>query len=425
MRCAWGHFIVGVRYMLALLLLCMLPAGTFAAEITFTRHSPSVGYIAIKGDIQDWDLQRFTALVEEHPDTRLVVLESPGGRLQPALDIGTIIRKRGMGTAALGECASACAYIWMAGKPLVVSTNTHLGFHSPYNGEDDSSVSSVGNALVGAYLNQLGYAANVIAYATSADPKQMRWLTPRDAELLGLDLTPVAALPELLATLDGTVVTPTSNAPMAEPSPEIAAPQSPGETYSVPGTPAGEKWLMAVYENVDFWGGDKYPKGLPMQSREECMATCAGDLQCKLFTYNTAYKSCFIKTKLDLVVLAKNLTSGMVYKPGNGIPQVPAVRSDFRLIANKAWMGPFMPFGQPSTRSIDRCLRACEREGDCEYLTFNPSAKPACIVRRNFAMGLKDEKKATSFQRERKALTPLEILDLEALRPSIAGQIMQ
>jgi hypothetical protein len=431
MRWAWGRCVADMRHLLALVLTCALPAGAFAAEMTFTRHSASIGYVAIKGDIEDWDLQRFNALLTEHPDARLVVLESPGGRLQPALEIGTIIRKRGMWTAAMGECASACAYIWMAGKPLVVSANTQLGFHSPYNGDGDPSISSVGNALVGAYLNQLGYAANVIAYATSADPKQMQWLTPRDAILLGLDVTYVTALPELLATLDGSVTVTTSNAPLAEPSPDLAAPQAPGESYTVPGTltgtPADEKWLMAIYENVDFWGGDKYPKGLPMQSREECMATCAGDLQCKLFTYNTAYKSCFIKTKLDLVVLAKNLTSGMVYKPGNGAPERPAVRSDFRLIPGQAWIGPYMPIGQPAARSIDRCLRSCERDGDCEYLTFNSSARnqPACIVRRILAIGLKDERKATSFQRERKALTPSEILELDAFRPALAGPVMQ
>lgn len=422
MRWGLGRGFKGIRLATALLFLAM-PAFALAAEMTFTAQPAGTGYISVRGDIEDWDLQRFSALAAEHPEARLVVLESPGGRLQPALEIGTIIRQRGMWTAALGECASACAYIWMAGKPLVVSANTHLGFHSPYNGQDDGSISSVGNALVGAYLNQLGYAANVIAYATIADPKDMQWLTPRDAILLGLDITYVDTLPDLLATMEKTIAVNTATAPLAAPSQQVPAGETAVETYSVPGTPADEKWLMAIYDNVDFWGGDKYPKGLPMRSREECMAACAGDTQCKLFTYNAAYKSCFIKTRLDLVVLAKNLTSGMVYKPGNGIPEKPAVRSDFRIIPNKAWMGPYLPFGQPSTRNIDRCLRACEAEGDCEYLTFNPSAKnqPACIVRRMLAVGLKDERKATAFQRESVSLTPSEILDLNAMRMAISG----
>jgi len=428
MRWGIGREFSGVRLLASALILLSMPAFALAAQISFIRHSPTVGYIQVRGEIEDWDLQRFSTLVAEHPEARLVMLESPGGRLQPALEIGTIIRQRGMWTAALGECASACAYVWMAGKPLVVSTSTQLGFHSPYKGDDDSSVSSVGNALVGAYLNQLGYPANVIAYATSADPKGMQWLTPRDAILLGLDITYVDALPGLLTTLEGTISVTSSTTPLAAPppgpiAPEVTAPEAPGETYSVPGAPAGEKWLMAIYENVDFWGGDKYPKGLPMQSREECMAACAGDTQCKLFTYNTAHKSCFIKTRLDLVVLARNLTSGMVYKPGKGVPEKPAVRSDFRLIPGQAWVGPYNPFDQPQARSIDRCLRTCEKEGDCEYLTFNPSAKnlPACIVRRILAIGLADERKATSFRRERVTKSPSEILDLEAMRMAISG----
>ena len=415
---------LGGTVVFSAMLLCLLlmPAWSArAAEITFARPYPAAGYILIKGDIEDWDKQKFSTLLAENPDARLVVLESPGGRLGPALEIGTIIRQRGMWTAALGECASACAYIWMAGKPLVVSADTELGFHSPYNGQEDVSVSSVGNALVGAYLNQLGYPANVITYATSARPDEMQWLTPRDAVLLGLDITYVTNLDQLLSTLAGT-----TTQPPAGPADTSAVQPESGETYSVPGSPLDEKWMMAVYDDVDFWGGDKYPKGLAMQTRRDCMQQCAKDTDCKLFTYNETYKSCFIKTRMDMVVLANNLTSGVVYKPGKEIAQKPQVRSDFRLIPGQAWVGPYNPFDQPQARSIDRCLRTCEKDGDCEYLTFNPSARnlPACIVRRVLAMGLADERKATSFRRERVSLSPSELIDLKEFQAPVAGTPM-
>jgi hypothetical protein len=378
-------------------LLAMSGLGARAAELTYAKPYATAGYISIKGEIEDWDRQKFSSLLTENPDARLVVLESPGGRLGPALEIGAIIRQRGMWTAALGECASACAYIWMAGKPLVVSADTELGFHSPYNGQDDPSVSSVGNALVGAYLNQLGYPANVITYATSAKPDDMQWLTPRDAVLLGLDITYVANLQQLLARLAGTAVSPppetAGNSPpvlQEAPAQTSAATPPEGETYSVPGSPQDEQWMMAIYKNVDFWGGDKYPKGLTLQSRRDCMEQCANDTDCKLFTYNETYKSCFIKTKMDMVVLASNLTSGVVYKPGKDIPQKPVVRSDFRLIP-----------GQASAKNL-----------------------PACIVRRILALGLADDRKATSFRRERVSLSPTELIDLREFQVPVAGTPM-
>ena len=274
-------------------MLFMLAWSARAAEITYDKPYPTAGYISIKGDIEDFDRQKFSALLAEHPDTRMVVLESPGGRLGPALEIGAIIRQTRMWTAALGECASACAYIWMAGKPLVVSADTELGFHSPYNAQDDSSISSVGNALVGAYLNQLGYPANVITYATSAKPNEMQWLTPRDAVLLGLDITYVTNLQQLLSTLAGTAVQ-TTQEHEAGPAQTSAAQPDDGsgddESYDVPTSPPDEEWKLAIYKNVDFWGGDKYPKGLTLQSRRDCMEQCANDTDCKLFTYNESYK---------------------------------------------------------------------------------------------------------------------------------------
>ena len=410
-------------------MLFMLAWSARAAEITYDKRYPTAGYISIKGDIEDFDRQKFSALLAEHPDTRMVVLESPGGRLGPALEIGAIIRQTRMWTAALGECASACAYIWMAGKPLVVSADTELGFHSPYNAQDNSSISSVGNALVGAYLNQLGYPANVITYATSAKPNEMQWLTPRDAVLLGLDITYVTNLQQLLSTLAGTAVQ-TTQEHEAGPAQTSAAQPDDGsgddESYDVPTSPPDEEWKLAIYKNVDFWGGDKYPKGLTLQSRRDCMEQCANDTDCKLFTYNESYKSCFIKTRMDMVVMAENLTSGVVYKPGKDIAQKPSVRSDFRLIPGRAWVGPYNPFDQPQARTIDRCLRTCEKDGDCEYLTFNPSSRslPACIVRRMLAMGTTDERKATSFRRERLTLSPSEIIDLKEFQVPVAGTPM-
>ncbi len=53
------------------------------------------------------------------------------------------------------------------------------------------------NALVGAYLDQLGLSLDAIAHSiTSASPTDMQWLTPQDARgRLGIDFT---VLPQLV-----------------------------------------------------------------------------------------------------------------------------------------------------------------------------------------------------------------------------------
>jgi hypothetical protein len=421
-----------------------------AADMAYVGLTENTGYIVVKGDIADFDQAKLRKLLDENPGAKLAVLDSRGGRLEPALEMGRIIHDRGMWVAAFGECASACAFIWMAGTPKVVSTDTQLGFHSPYEGEEAAQVSSVGNALVGAYLNELGYGANVIAYATSAKPEDMQWLTPRDAQLLGLEVNYVEELPELLASLEkasfpqieiaqGAPVPDTVENPASQKAP-LAVPESTGSVVSGTAKPAidvpvptvrqapppkpTEQWSLAVYRNVDFWGGDKYPKGLAVESADECTAKCAGDPECKLFTYNPAQKSCYIKTRMELVVLSDNLTSGIVFKPGKGVSEAPKIKSDFKLYRGKIWRAPYRPWGQPEARTVDACLRQCVSDSDCEFLAFNStwSSGKQCIVWwRQLTGGLRSTEKANAFRKESQAVSPEKVTDLTPLRSGVGA----
>ena len=89
---------------------------------------------------------------------------------------------RGFATAvAPGTlCASACALTWLAGSPRYFDITSKLGFHAAYQVVDGKATESgVGNALVGAYLNQIGLPDNAIVYVTSAPPEGIEWLTPQ------------------------------------------------------------------------------------------------------------------------------------------------------------------------------------------------------------------------------------------------------
>ena len=45
---------------------------------------------------------------------------------------------------------------------------------------------SAGSAIVGGYLNQLGLSSAAIGYINEASPDEIRWLTPEDADRLGI-----------------------------------------------------------------------------------------------------------------------------------------------------------------------------------------------------------------------------------------------
>jgi len=67
--------------------------------------------------------------------------------------------------------------MWLAGATRYVNDNSHIGFHAAYDGHD-GSVSSAGNAWVGAYLNKLGFGLRTIEFLTSMPPDDMRYLKP-------------------------------------------------------------------------------------------------------------------------------------------------------------------------------------------------------------------------------------------------------
>jgi TPR repeat protein len=77
-----------------------------------------------------------------------------------------------------------------------MSKNSKIGFHAAYRTSDDGTVSEAGtgNALVGAYLNKLGFNQSVTQFVTTAPPDQFRWLSKAQAEKIGLNFTTLQSL---------------------------------------------------------------------------------------------------------------------------------------------------------------------------------------------------------------------------------------
>ncbi len=48
---------------------------------------------------------------------------------------------------------------------------------------------AVGNALLGAYVNNLGLNADIVAFVTTAGPDSIRWLNTANADSIGLSVS--------------------------------------------------------------------------------------------------------------------------------------------------------------------------------------------------------------------------------------------
>jgi TPR repeat protein len=166
----------------------LLPSFCPAATIERVDGEPTL--LVVSGELQLGDEKRFVG--EALPlDEAFVVLSSEGGNVYAALEIAKAIRLKGFPTIVPEghRCASACALAWLAGQTRFMGPDAEIGFHAVYEMNDGKPTErGAANALVGAYLNSLGFSEAAIYYITSSPPEGMNWLTPEAAVTFGIDV---------------------------------------------------------------------------------------------------------------------------------------------------------------------------------------------------------------------------------------------
>lgn len=164
-----------------------------AAEIKAEALSSEQAVIYFAGSIERGDAERFQRAIGPFTGKSMfVMLHSDGGLLSEAIEIGEIIRAKGIGAAVASgsTCDSACALIWLAGTPRGLGQSAQIGFHAAYTlaAGGEASESGVANALVGRYLTLLDLPRSAVLFATTAPPDKLNYLTAYNYEALGISL---------------------------------------------------------------------------------------------------------------------------------------------------------------------------------------------------------------------------------------------
>lgn len=223
-----------------------------AADIKVVRDGDGPAAITVEGTIDQGDDRRFADLALG-VDNAVVVFESPGGNLVSGLEIGRAIRLKRFVTWVPDNtnCASACALAWLGGTRRLMADTARVGFHAAYDESSGQKVpTGVGNALVGAYLMQLGVTERGIVFFTEAPPTGIQWLTFAEAQKLGIDVVRYNAGQEARPATPAPAMAPAATplAPSA-PLPAVAPPVSPSPVPS-PGWP--EQQLSAPLVRSDW-----------------------------------------------------------------------------------------------------------------------------------------------------------------------------
>lgn len=198
--------------------LAFVATPSWAAEFS-TGYSggncSTCSWIAVDGEIEDGDASRLLTFIEatknEHQD--LIVINSPGGNVAAALELGALVRKRRMSvivgktttmepegagrtfeTYSGGICASACAFVLMGGVTReVADEDSAVGVHqfTPALDELKSAVSITSNtqtvmAILQSFAQGMGVNPSVLTIAATAKPSEMHWLDVPTMEQLNL-----------------------------------------------------------------------------------------------------------------------------------------------------------------------------------------------------------------------------------------------
>gem|GEM_PF-829315 len=100
------------------------------AKVKITR-SVKGDMLALRGTLGEGSSDSFVEFIKTSPQVNTVILNSPGGRLLEAQKIADLLKTKGLDTYVEEQCASACTYIFLAGKDRAATPNAQIGFHQP------------------------------------------------------------------------------------------------------------------------------------------------------------------------------------------------------------------------------------------------------------------------------------------------------
>ncbi len=167
---------------------------TIPARLEFTTsvEGLSQGAVLLNGTIADGDAARFADWLQDAPNLpSSIALNSPGGDVDDALDIGRLIRDRELSVviAPGAVCFSACPYILAGGVEREVSRKGFVGVHQHYFGENTYlpafllvSDIQAGQGEAMAFLGEMGIDPMLMAKALITPPDDIYVLLPEELD---------------------------------------------------------------------------------------------------------------------------------------------------------------------------------------------------------------------------------------------------
>lgn len=365
-----------IPFVLVAALMLPLAPSSAAAETRYGSfvHDDRISHtLFLTGEIRQGDSFELRKALRNHEDIAMVVMGSAGGNLYEGLQMGSILRDKGISTfvPAKVSCESSCANMFFGGAKR--KAEGQLGVHQFYSGERErnaplgeaQAVAQYTMADVIGIMNELSTPPFV--YEKMLGTTQMYYFSEDEKRRIDLEPDETSFLELQIQATNFILSNPTI---IARPSPEVEVPTAETlapPTPSTPENPPSDRDAKKTFEDTDFFGADIYPDGQRGVSIGECEQVCRGDASCAAWSYVHATQWCWPKSAVGNISFGYGITSGIV--DYSRVDPTIFDRPFLELTAADFPGNDLLPRGIPNT-TLDECRSACQASTSCRAFTW-------------------------------------------------------
>lgn len=172
------------------------------------------------------------------------------------------------------------------------------------------------------------------------------------------------------------------------------------------------RWFMALYQDLDFFGGDINGTGVRTETVEQCAATCGGNFACRMFTYNSQAHRCFLKNGYDTAQRVEGVTGGFFFK-GQKEDPLPIFNAQWELLLS-ADLGA-TDLGFTDDHDYASCFQSCRNNSICTGLSYVGKVKrKRCWLKTGGTDNALGRNGVTSARRKDQQISPFIVVPVNA-----------
>jgi hypothetical protein len=150
--------------------------------LTLDMTVAAPGY-EFNGKLDEYDGTEVMSYLFDHPEINTLRVTGPGGYGPAGRAISTYLVEHGINTEAFGECASACARIFLGGKSRMLSPGATLGFHRPWIDKESEKRFYEANRIKEKWEDEFDYVPWIYDVALQDMLEGIKFMRSRDVDI--------------------------------------------------------------------------------------------------------------------------------------------------------------------------------------------------------------------------------------------------